>query len=173
MQVFVANPTLLHRDLQYRYPGQKTIRVVKIAAGGQAKLPDDLDGAVLENVLRQLKTIGAVPASEVGYINAPKALIFDVRANPINIDKITEGLEKDEEARQELSSEKMEAAGLGAFKIAEKAQSAAGKGKIVETTVEIVEMTERGKTKDGVNVEYVTSAKPSRRAGKKREEDKH
>ena len=173
MQIFVGNPTLLNRDLQYRYPGQKTIRIVPIPAGGQAKLPDDFDGAALQNVIGQLERIGAVPASDVGAIVLPKALIFDVRANPINPDKIEEGLERDEEARQEVASEKMEAAGLGAFKIAEKAQAAAGKGKIVETSVEIVEVTERGKTSNGVNVEFVTSTKPNRRAGRKRTEDKH
>ena len=171
-QVFVGNPTLLHREFQYRVPGHKTIRTVKIPAGGQEQLPDDLSGTDLAYVVAQLERYGGVPASDLGSIVLPKSFIFDVRANPIPVEKIEEGLERDEMARQEVSGQVLEDAGLGAFKLAEDL-SKKERLKPIETSIEIVEMTDKGKVKDGVNVEFVTSKKPGRRAGRKRTEDKN
>jgi hypothetical protein len=173
MQIFVANPTLQNREFHYRMPGQKTTRVVKITAGGQEKLPDNLAGTELQYVIGQLERLGAVPASDIRAIVLPKAFIYDVRSNPIEVERIEEGLERDEDARQEVAAEKMEEAGLEAFKAAETMlASNGGRGRVIETSVEIVETTDRGKVKDGVNVEFVVSAKPNRRAGRKRTEDK-
>jgi hypothetical protein len=110
-----------------------------------------------------------VPQSETSNIVLTKALIFDVRKNPIDPDRIQEALEKDEAARQETAAQKMEEAGLAAFNNAD----AQNPGKVLETSVEIVEVTDKGKTKDGVNAEFVVSKSPKRRAGKKRTETKN
>lgn len=170
MQVNIANPTLQHRKFQYRLPHIDQARTVEIQAGGQAKLAEDLSGSDLESVIAQLQRMGAVPQSEVGSIILPKALIFDVSTTPIKIDRIEEGLERDEDARQDVSAAKMEEAGLGAFAIAENLVK--GKSKLVETSVEIIETTDRGQVKGGVNTEYVVSTAANRRAGKKRTEEK-
>jgi hypothetical protein len=167
MQIFVGNPTQQHRELHYRLPAHKTARIVKIAAGGQEKLPDDLAGADLQAVISQLENLGAVPSSDIGAIVLPKGLVYNVSATPITADSLEEGLERDEMARQEVAGTKMEEAGLAAFKAAQ-TQGAT----VVETSVEVVEVTDRGPVKHGVNSEVVVSAKPSRRAGKKRTEDK-
>jgi hypothetical protein len=173
MQVLIANPTLLHRKFSYRLPGNQNTRHVPVNAGGQSKLPDDLSGNDLDSVIAQIVAIGGVPASEVSAINLPKSFIFDVRKNPIDVDKIEEGLERDETARQDVSGQMLEEAGLGAFKLAEDLLKTSGApGRVVETTLEIVETTDRGKTKDGVNAEFVVSTKPNRRAGRKRTEKK-
>lgn len=173
MQVLVANPTLLHRRFSYRMPGQATVRTVEINAGGQSKLPDDLSDNDLANVIKQLERFGAVPRSEVSAITLPKALIFDVRKNPIDVDIIEEGLERDENARQEVSGQKLEEAGLGAFKATQDLiSSTRSRGKVIETSVEIVEVTDKGQTKGGVNAEFVVSTKANRRAGKQRTETK-
>jgi hypothetical protein len=169
-QVFVGNPTLQHRELHYRLPNHKTARVVKIAAGGQEKLPDDLAGTELAAVVAQLEQLGAVPASDIRAIILPKALVYSVTPNPIPATKLEEGLERDERARQEVSGEKMEEAGLAAFTAA---QSQTGGAKVLETSVEVVEVTDRGSVKGGVNAEVIVSSKPGRRAGKKRTEKKN
>jgi hypothetical protein len=168
-QIYVANGTLQNRDFNYRIKGVDTPRMVKIRAGGQAVLPDNLDGLELQDVIEQLTRAGAVPQSETSNIVLTKALIFDVRKNPIDPDRIQEALEKDEAARQETAAQKMEEAGLAAFNNAD----AQNPGKVLETSVEIVEVTDKGKTKDGVNAEFVVSKSPKRRAGKKRTETKN
>jgi hypothetical protein len=169
-QVFVGNPTQQHRELHYRLPQHKTARVVKIAAGGQELLPDNLSGSDLQSVITQLEQLGAVPASDIGAIALPKALVYNVSPTPITSDRLEEGLERDEQARQEVSGVKMEEAGLAAFKVAqERAQGA----NVVETSVEVVETTDRGPVKNGVNAEVIVSSKPSRRAGRIRTEDKN
>ena len=174
MQVIVGNPTLQNRDFHYRYPGQKTTRVVPIPAGGQSRLPDDFSGAELQNVISQLERLGAVPVNDIGAIILPKQLVYSVSPKPIDVEKLEEGLARDEEARQEVASVKMEESGLSAFTAAEKAQNTQGaRGRLVETSIEVVETNDRGKVKDGVNAEFVVSTKPQRRAGKKRTEDKH
>lgn len=173
MQILVANPTLHQCRFSYRHPTQKTTRTVVINAGGQSKLPDDLDGFDLQNVIEQLTRYGGVPASDVAAITRPKSLIFDVRKNPIDVDLIAEGLAKDEDARQDVAGQKLEEAGLGAFKATEDLLRTSGaRGKVVETSVEIVETNDRGKTKDGVNTEIVVSTRPNRQAGKLRTEKK-
>ena len=172
-QVNVANPTLQHAHFSYRLPHIQTLRTLKIPAGGQVKFPEDLTGNDLQSVLDQLARYGAVPQSEVGAIVRPKTLIFDVSATPIKVDKIEEGLGRDEDARQEVAGQKMEEAGLGAFKTTQDNLLAAkAPGKLTETSVEIVEVNDRGKVEGGVNVEFVTSTKPERRAGRKRTEEK-
>ncbi len=179
MQVFVGNPTLQSRQVEYRVPisyeplrYNRNKRTVNINPGGQAKLPDELSGKELTDVLEQLKAIGAVPASEAGTIILPKALIFDVRQNPIDVDHIEEGLERDEEARQEIAGEKMQESGLQAFKTA---QDLAKNTRLqpIETIVEIVEVTDKGAVKGGVNTEFVVSNRPERNAGKQRTERKN
>ena len=65
----------------------------------------------------------------------------------------------------------MEEAGLGTFKGTEDLMTATGaRGKLTETSVEIVEVTDRGPVKGGVNVEFVNSTK---RGGKLRTEEKN
>lgn len=164
-EVFVGNPTQQHRDLHYRHPHQKSARVVKIAAGGQEKLPDDLVGSDLDNVIAQIERLGGVPEGDIRAIILPKAFIYKVAPSPIKVEKLEEGLERDEEARQEVSGTKMHEAGLAAFKNA-------GRG-VTETSVEITETTDRGTVKHGVDMEVIVSSKPSRRAGKLRVEDKN
>jgi hypothetical protein len=168
MQVFVGNPTLQHREVHYRLPGIKTFRVLPIPAGGQERMPEDLDGAALKSVIDQLERLGAVPANEIREIVLPKSLVYNVSPNPIKRDQLEEGLERDEMARQDVSGTKMEEAGLAAFKVAE----SNSKG-IVETSLEIVETTDNGPVKDSVNMEVIVSAKPSRRAGRKRTVNKN
>ncbi len=140
--------------------------MVKIAAGGQEVLPDDLAGNELQSVIAQLERLGAVPAGDVRSIVLPKGLVYNVAPTPIKVDQIREGLERDEAARQEVSGAKMEEAGLEAFKQAGRSA--------VETSVEITEVTDRGPVKKGVNFEVVVSSKPERRtrAGAKRTEKK-
>jgi len=169
MQVIVANPTLQHREFQYRHPAQpKTSRVVKIAAGGQEWLPDDLSGSDLANVIAQLERFGAVPKNDLSAIIRPKALIYDVSSSPIKVDFIEEGLERDEQARQEVSGTKMEEAGLAAFKNAQQASP-----KVVETVMQVIETNDQGVVKNSVDAEFIVSSKPGRRAGRKRTEDKN
>ena len=168
-QVFVGNPTLLHREFHYRIPQTKTLRVLRIPAGGQAKMPENLEGDDLRSVIEQLERYGGVPQNDIRAIVLPKAFVYRVDPSPIKAEALEEGLERDEMARQELSGDKLEEAGLSAFKMA---QQLAPGSKIVETSMEIVEVTDRGKVKDGVNAEFVVSTKPSRRAGRKRTEDK-
>jgi hypothetical protein len=179
MQVNVANPTLLTREFHYRMPQDgpgrqrfsSNVRVLKIPAGGQVKMSEDLDGTDLKSIIEQLQAAGAVPQSEVQSITLPKSLIFDVSKTPIKVDNIEEGLERDEEARQEVAAQKMEEAGLGAFKTTQDTMNSTGaRGKLTETSVEIVEVTDRGPVKDGVNVEFVNSTK--RGGNKKRTEEK-
>ena len=167
MRVFVANPTLQHRDFQYRIPGVNTPRVLKIVAGGQAQIPGDLAGSELQNVIRQLEALGAVPKGDIRAIVMPKALVYEVAPKPIDPDTINEGLERDEMARQEVAGQKMEEAGLAAFSRAQ-----ANGAHVVETSMEVVEVTDRGPVKDSVNMEVVVSSKPGRRAGRKRVETK-
>ena len=178
MQVTVGNPTQVHRQFQYRYPGQKTIRVIPINAGAQEVLPDDLVGAALENVIAQIQRCGGVPEDDIRAIILPKQLVYKVSPKPIDVETLQEGMALDEEARQEVSGAKLEEAGFAAFKTAqdEAAKIAKHTGRhatVIETRMEIVETTDRGAVKDGVNTEFVVSAKPERRAGKKRTEDKH
>ncbi len=166
MQVFVGNPTQQHRELHYRVPLNKTARVVRIAAGGQEMLPDDLSGNDLNAVIAQLERLGAVPANDVRAIILPKGLVYEVAPKPIKVEKLEEGLKLDEAARQEVSGQKMEEAGLEAFRNAGP--------NALETSVEITEMTDRGPVKKGVDFEVVVSAKTERRtrAGTKRVEKK-
>lgn len=165
MQVFIGNPTLQHREVHYRLPQAKTTRVVRIAAGGQEKLAEDLNGNNLQKVIDQLERLGAVRSKSAHTIIRPKGLVYDVSPNPINVDELQEGLERDENARQEVSADKMHEAGLAAFQNA-------GKGAI-ETSVEIVETNDRGIVKNSVDMEVVVSRKASRRAGKLRVENKN
>ena len=167
MRVYVANPPLQHRDFHYRIPGVQTSRVLRIRAGGQELLPESLDGSDLQSVLQQLQGIGAVPKSDLASIVAPKALIFDVAPNPIKAETIEEGLGLDEDARQEVSAAKMEESGLQAF-----ARAQSGGARAVEASMEVVEVTDRGAVKGGVNYEVVVSSKPNRRAARKRTETK-
>ena len=170
-QVFVGNPTLLHREFHYRIPETKTLRVLRIPAGGQARMPEDLEGDALNSVIEQLERFGGVPQDDIRAIVMPKAFVYRVAPSPIKADVLEEGLERDEMARQELSGDKLEAAGFSAF---QNAQTTAPNGKkVVETSIEIVEVNDRGRVKDGVNAEFVVSAKPGRRAGRKRTEDKN
>ena len=169
-QLFVGNPTLQHRELHYRLPQHKTARVVRIAAGGQEQLPDDLAGSELDSVIKQLEQLGAVPASDIRAIILPKALVYSVSPNPITENKLEEGLERDEKARQEVAGDKMLESGLSAFKIAEAQVRGA---KVLETSVEVVQTTDRGPVRGGVNSEMVVSSKPGRRAGKMRTEKKN
>ena len=178
MQVTIGNPAQVHREFHYRYPGQRTIRVVPINAGGQSVLPDDLTGAELQNIIGQIERFGGVPEGDIRSIVYPKQLVYKVSPKPIDVDTLAEGMALDQEARQEVSGLKLEEAGFSAFKTAEaeaaKIATLTGRhAKVVETSVEIVQTTARGRVKDGVNTEFVVSAKPGRRAGKKRTEDKH
>jgi len=177
-QVNIANPTLLNREFHYRMPQDgpgrqrfsSNTRVVRIPAGGQVKMTEDLSGADLQSIVDQLQAAGAVPQSEVQSITLTKSLIFDVSKTPIKVDNIEEGLERDEAARQEVAAQKMEEAGLGAFKTTQDMMNSTGaRGRLTETSVEIVEVTDRGPVKDGVNVEFVNSTK---RGGKLRTEEK-
>ena len=158
MQVFVGNPTLQHRELQYRMPGQKSIRTVKIYAGGQSQLLDDLTGPSLDNVIAQLENLGAVPEGDIRAIVLPKQLIYRVAPTPIDVDVIAEGLSLEEDARQEVAGQKLEEAGLGAFKLA---QEFSKKERLhpTETSIEIVETDAKGKVEGGVNTEFVVSTK--------------
>jgi hypothetical protein len=167
MQIFVGNPTLQHRSLHYRVPQVKTARIVQITAGGQTKLPDDLSGSDLESVIAQIEALGGVPANDIGSIIQPKGLVYKVSPSPIKADELQEGLERDEAARQEVAGQKMEDAGLAAFNNAQKAS-----GKVVETVMEIVETTDNGAKKGGVDMEVVVSSKSGRKAGRKRTEKK-
>jgi len=118
-------------------------------------------------VIAQLERFGAVPKNDLSSIVLPKALIYDVSSTPIKVDFIEEGLERDEQARQEVAGAKMEEAGLEAFKNAQKASP-----KVVETVMQIIETDDQGVVKNSVDAEYVVSSKPQRRAGRKRTEDK-
>jgi hypothetical protein len=151
-------------------PGQKSIRTVKIYAGGQSQLLDDLTGSSLENVIAQLVSIGAVPEGDIRAIVLPKQLIYRVAPTPIKVDVIAEGLSLEEDARQEVAGQKLEEAGLGAFKIA---ADASKKERLhpVETSIEIVETDANGRVEGGVNTEFVVSTKRER-VTKKRTEKK-
>jgi len=172
MRVYVANPTLQNRNLHYRLPGVPTVRILDIPAGSQAVMQDDLAGGALQSVIDQLEALGAVPKDDIRAIVFPKALLYSVTPNPIKADAIEEALSREEEARQNVAAVKMEESGLQAFERVQEAARAAGRGKVVETSMEIREVTDRGPVKGSVNAEFVVSEKPSRRAGRKREEAK-
>ena len=172
MRVFVANPTFQNRDLYYRMPGVQTTAIVHIPAGSQIQLPHDVTGNALKSIVDQLEALGAVPKDDIRAIIYPKSLLYSVTASPITADAIEAGLERDEMARQEVAAEKLEEAGFQAFGLTQRAVASAGRGRVVETAMEIREVTDRGPVKDSVNAEFVVSTKPGRRAGKKREEAK-
>jgi hypothetical protein len=169
MNVYVGNPTQQNRELHYRLKDQPTVRVVFIPAGGQELLPDDLSGVNLPYVISQLQRLGAMESNDLNII-LPKALVYKVESKPIEADVLQEGLAQDEEARQNVSAQMMEQAGLAAFQNA----NAVKPGGVVETSVEVFESSDHGqvKGKDRVNMEIAVSSKPSRRAGKRREEAK-
>ncbi|MHB2029720.1 MAG: hypothetical protein ACYCPT_13025 [Acidimicrobiales bacterium] len=153
-QIFIANPTLQHRDLHVRV-GPKQTRIVSIPARGQAMFPDDLDGEKLGQVVAQIERAGAVPQNDPKAIQHRFSLLYSVsesKSKPIPASKIETAGEVDESVRQKLSGDMLERSGVAAFKNA--AQVGAR-----EISMEITETNDQAPVRGGVDVEVIVSPK--------------
>lgn len=161
-ELLVANPTYQHYNFNYRVPGISKIIEALIPAGGQVVLaPGEMDDTQLEDVIGQLTGIDAVPASEVARIHRPKTLVYSVR-RPVSEKQINEARERDEAARQKVSDDELEKAGLAAFP-----RDGRLGARAVESTLEVLEMVPQDReevAKGGVDTKVTVSRKPG--AGK-------
>lgn len=153
--IFIANPTLQHRELHIRLRHQT--RIVRIRAQGQEKFPDELDGALLANVQRQLEMAGAVPASDPKAIRSRYSLLYTIAETPspkaaIPTKQIDRAQEQDQDVRQELAGEQLEKAGAAAFN-----ESAKVGGN--EVSFEITQVDDRGNVRGGVDTEIIVGRK--------------
>jgi hypothetical protein len=163
MEVFIANGTMQHREFHYRILEQPTVRVLKIGAGQQERLAENLEGEQLQYVLDQLQGAGAVPVSDIGAIKTPYSLVYDVR-RPIKTDKIDEARARDVDVRQDIAGDKVEQAGLVAFEGMRRTIAKAGgdPSKLEETTLEVVQLKDSAdeeRQRGGVDAEVTVSKK--------------
>jgi len=116
MEVFVANPSLSHREFNYRVAEIPTIRILRIAPHRQAKFPEDFaDEQQLAYLIDQLERAGGVPANDPRSLTHPHSLIYTVSRKPIEAKQIETAVERDAAAIQERASVKTEEAGLSTF----------------------------------------------------------
>ena len=161
-QIFIANPTLQHRDLHVRLPKSKQTRILRIRALGQEMFPDQLEGELLQSVISQIEQAGAVPADDPGAIRNRFSLLYTVsnnRERPISKEAIEEGVEQDEEVRQTLAGDMLEKSGVAAFNNAQKVGAR-------EISMEIIETNDQAPVSGGVDVEVVVGKKRNVRGGR-------
>ncbi len=164
-QVHIANGTHQNQHFFYRVVEAQTLRKIEIPAGRQQKFPEDfVEGHQLDSLIKQLERFGAVPASEVSHIEKPRALVYSIDRKPISVGKIDEAREKDEAARQEVSAQQTENAGLTLLATA----AQRGNPEAIKTTsLEVTQLNDQGEDpkRGGVDVEVSVSTNAS--AGKK------
>ena len=160
-QIFIANPTLQHRELHIRI-NKTQVRIVRIRASGQEMFPDDLEGDSLTRVLKQLDAAGGVPASDPKAIRGRFSLLYSVSDSrkPIAAKAIDAGMKQDEAVRQELSSEILEKSTIEAFNLGARVGGR-------EVTMEVTEVNDQGPVQNGVDFEITASAKRGVGAGKR------
>ena len=167
-QVFVANSTYQHFHFNYSIPEVMGFRTLEIRAGRQRKFPEDFNETQLQAVLTQLERYGAVAVSDIRYITLPRSLVYSVDRE-LSSDKINEARKKDEAARQEISAQKTEEAGLVLPAIA---QAQSGNIEVRATSLEVTQLEDRDSVdavKGGVDVEVrVDKSAGKRRASKRR-----
>ena len=159
--ILIANPTLQHRELHIRL-GERSPRILRIRALGQERFPDDLDGAQLASVRKQLEAAGAVPSGDPKAIRSRFSLIYTVGESPkpITTKEIDKAVEQDKEVRQELSGDVLERAAGAAFN-----ESAKVGGR--EVSFELTQVNDQSPVRGGVDTEIVVSSK--RRVSGRRE----
>lgn len=159
--LFIANPTLQHRELTIRMNKVHT-RIVSIPALGQEQFPDELEGEQLKMVIKQLENAGGIAREDAPAIHKRFSLLYSVgqRDDAMTTDDIDQGVEADQEARQQLSSEVLERSGVAAFN---KAANVGGR----EMTMEIVQVDDKANVPGGVNVEIIVSDKRGVRDGER------
>ena len=133
------------------------MRQVELRPGAQDRLPDDFDENSLRYVLKQLREVGAVEATDPKSLTTAFGLIYSVGDKPIKSAQIDAARERDTEVRQEVAGDKVTDAGLALNAVAE--QSA--QGKVDSTTLEVVQMTDRDEgatpVKGGVDAQIKVS----------------
>ena len=153
-QIFIANPTLQHRDLHVRV-GKNATRIVRIRALGQEMFPDKLEGEQLAAVIAQIERAGAVPDNDPEAIRNRFSLLYRVSESsnkPIPADSINAGAEQDEEVRQQIAGDMLEKSGAAAFTTAQKVGAR-------EISMEIVETNDTSQVRGGVDTEIIVSPK--------------
>lgn len=163
-QIFIANPTLTNRQLHIRIDqggGDKSkVQIVDIRAGGQVFFPGDLDAGNLASVVKQLEKAGGVPASDIKSIRNRFSLLYTISDSKKAIpgDKINQGLQRDEEVRQELAGQALDKGTVAAFNVGEQVGGR-------EVTLEIVEVNDQGRVEGGADFEIGVSKKPGKTTG--------
>ena len=162
MKLFLSNGTMQHRILQYRCPHQNEIRQVMIPAGRQVEVRDErYTPEQVKSLETQLTMAGAVLKTDAKHIGRPFSLLYWFDA-PITHDAIDESRARDIKARQDVSAEVTEAAGLATFATL----AMPNPDKVQETSLEVVQLDDHGgEMRRDVNYE----ATVSRRGGKRRE----
>ncbi len=158
MQIFIANPTLQHRQLHVRVKEQT--RIVSIPAYGQVYFPDDLEEPVLGQVLKQLRSAGGVPSDDPKSIVKRFSLLYTVSQKPIAEKQIVAATEQDQEVRQELASVEIERSGVAAFDGAQKVGAR-------EVTLEVTQVQDDNReVRGGVDVTVTVGTKKQPRGGR-------
>ncbi len=161
--LFVANGTHQHQQFMYRVLGvnyskdeYRPPRRLEIPAGRQQKFPEDFTEDQLEDVIKQLEQYGAVPVSDLHVLH-PRALVYKVDRKPIEADEIDEARSQDEEARQEVSAQQLENAGLAQFA----SVASRDNGHLQSTSLEVTQLNDVDDkaAKNGVDVEVNVSPK--------------
>lgn len=158
--IFIANPTLQHRELHVRV-NKEHLRILRIRAGGQEKFPDELEGTELAKVLRQLDRAGAVPETDPKAIKNRFSLLYKVTETPkpITTPRIDAAAEQDKDVRQDLAGDALEQAGVAAFN---SARAVGGS----EVSFELTQVTDEASVKGGVDTEITVSGKRNVKGGR-------
>jgi hypothetical protein len=158
-QIFIANPTLQHRQLHVRMTEKQT-RIVQIPAYGQTHFPDDLEEPMLGKVLKQVQAAGGVPSNDPKAITKRFSLIYTVSPKPIAEEKIVAATKADQAVRQELASVEIERSGAAAFDGAKKVGAR-------EVTLEVTQVQDDNvEVKGGVDVSVTVGTKKHVRGGR-------
>lgn len=157
-QIFIANPTLHNRQLQIRVSAN-AVRIVDIRPYGQEMFPDDVDGALLGKVIKQIEDAGGVPSDDPKAIKGRFGLLYTVSDTKKSIDtgKINAGAKRDQVVRQDLAGDLLEKSAAAAFNVS---QAVGGN----EISFELTEVNDQSQVKGGVDSEITVGTK--RNAGR-------
>lgn len=145
-KLFVANTTKQNWVFTYRLPGGSQHHQRRIAAGQQICL-DHLQEEEIESVIKQNAVYGMRPAAEASRRKGFAGLIYSVGKDPINIDRMLETFDSNDETRNaEAQTRREKTAAAMSENIADTLHKATGvsKEKLQPTRleVEVVEETD-------------------------------
>ena len=144
----LANTSKQHHKFFYRHPGRMQHTFIDIASGRQVELKDIFDANAIENVIAQLRVIGARSKEDLSIKPDPDfhGLVFSVN-KPLTTEQILESAEKVSDGADITSADESIKSAIGADSVIYDENKKSRRNR--ESTIQVIATAPNGQPLDG------------------------